>query len=107
MTQKVFNAPGEDPEEPHVSQDVQESTVDEHRSEHSDRAQLVRNNAISSYEVIHWPAVKAQTELIQKHQYVCDDQQKGNGRGRVVALGGPQRNHVPTPVPVLVSAVTC
>ena len=49
----------------------------------------VRNNAIGGDEVIHLPAIQTQTELVQKHQHVRDDQQQCNGGGRVMALGGP------------------
>src|SRR5258708_30208266 len=99
MAQNVLNPPTENPEEPHVPQDVQPSAVDEHGGQHGRSMQAIRHNSIGGDKAIELIATKAQ--LVEENQHIRNDQQQGNGRRRIVALGGSQRNHSPMPLAVL------
>ena len=90
---QVLHAAAENPQEPHVARDVQQSAVDEHGSEDGGsandpapgRSSMMKRFAHTEF---------GQAELVQEHGHIRGNDQQSDRGPRVVRLGGSKRDHL-------------
>ena len=68
VAQNFLHSSSENPQEPHVPQDVQPAAMDEHGRHHRGGVQAVRNDSVAGDEVIK--PITAQAQLVEKNQHV-------------------------------------
>src|SRR5436190_13088267 len=92
MSQDVFYVVPENPQEPHVANDVQPPAVQEHRGDDRRRVETGGNQSIIRDEVI--PRVVVEREFMQKHYDIQNNDQDGDDWTRVAGLRVPNWKHL-------------
>ena len=74
--QNILDIVAEDPQEPHVAEHVHPTAVEEHGSEHAQKAQVIRHQAIDGDELV--ARIGLERNLEEEDQDIDYDQQHGD-----------------------------